>query len=104
MVIFLAYFHRYVLPILSIVLPKLLLGKGYRMLSLGLGTIFFAAYTLIGYLCRWDHIYCSYQNASHEKMTPHRIVWSKVEKSDAYGVPAIFALLGLACILCHFFE
>lgn len=102
MVKFLAYFHRYALPFLSIGIPGLIWGKEYSLLSLGFGTLFFAAYTLVGYLCRWNHIYCSYQNASHEKMTPHRIVWSNIKKSDAYGVPAIFGILGAACVLCHF--
>lgn len=101
-VIVLAYAHRYVYP-LAIVGLSILLDKEYLPLALGIGCILFAVYTLVGYICRWKHIYCSYQNAYHQKMTPNDIRWHTVKKTDAYGVPVIFGILGLFSIVAYFF-
>lgn len=101
-IILLAYAHRYVYPILIVALP-MLYGKENMLLAMGIGCILFAIYDLIGYIRRWKHIYCSFQNAYHQKMTPSHIVWSKVKKTDAYGIPAIFGFLGIAMIIIHFF-
>ena len=32
-------------------------------------------------------------------MTPNRIEWSTVKKSDAYGIPAMFMIFGVALLL-----
>ena len=63
---------------------------------LSVGSIAFAIWSLIGYKRKWKHIYCSFQNAYHQKMTPNNIQWHKIKKSDAYGVSLIFLILGLA--------
>lgn len=102
MVILLAYMHRYVYPVLIIILP-LLFGGDALLLFMGIGFLMLAAYDLIGYKCRWKHIFCSLQNAYHKKMTPASVNWSKVRRSDAYGIPAIFGVFGAAMILCYFF-
>ena len=68
---------------------------------MGMGLLLFAIYSFVGYKLRWKHIFCSYQNANHQKMTPDCINWNTVKKSDAYGVPAIFAILGVAAISCY---
>lgn len=101
-IIFLAYVHRYLFPVLAVLLP-LAFGRQYALLAMGIGFILFAAYTLIGYLLRWKHIFCSYQNAYHQQMTPDHINWSQVKKADAYGTPAIFGIFGLAMLLCYIF-
>ena len=36
--------------------------------------------------------------AYHQKMTPNSIQWHKIKKSDAYGVPSIFLIIGLALL------
>ena len=59
-------------------------------------------WTLVGYKLKWKHIFCSYQNTYHCKMTPGAIDWDWIEKKDAYGVPLIFlviALMGIAVII-----
>lgn len=93
-IIFLAYFHRYICPLL------ILVSCIWGLLAAGIAAVFYAVYSLAGYMLRWKHIYCSYQNAYHQKMTPDHVGWSKVRKRDAYGVPAIFAAMGAAAILC----
>ena len=69
-----------------------------------IGCIGFSIWSLIGYKCKWRHIYCSYQNAYHEKMTPHSIRWHKIRKSDALGVPLIFLVFGIISLLLMIFD
>ena len=101
-VVALAYAHRYVYPICIMVFP-LKMGGQNAFLLIGVGFVLYAAYSLIGYRLRWKHICCSYQNAYRKEMTPNKINWSKIKKTDAYGVPAIFAVIGVGIILCHLF-
>ena len=35
-------------------------------------------------------------------MTPEDVDWGFVKKSDAYGIPAIFGVLGIAMIVLGF--
>lgn len=100
--ILLAYAHRYAFPMLTVILPLVLLKKNI-ILGMGIGFMFDGLYTLVGYLCRWKHIYCSYQNAHHQEMTPDDIRWHRIRKSDAYGLPALSMTMGLLMIICHFF-
>ena len=100
-IIALALAHRYLWPVLQILVPLLLGGENW-FLFMGIGVSTFAVYTFAGYKLRWKHIYCSYQNAYRKKMTPDNICWGTIKKSDAYGVPIIFGVLGVACIVCHF--
>lgn len=65
---------------------------------MGTGFILFSIWSLIGYKCKWRHIYCSFQNAYHKKMTPNCVCWDEIKKSDAYVIPLIFLLLGLALL------
>lgn len=66
--------------------------------------IVFSIWSLLGYLLKWKHIFCSFQNAYHMPMTPNKINWSIIRKSDAYGIPAIFFILGLGLIIVLFFD
>jgi ribose/xylose/arabinose/galactoside ABC-type transport system permease subunit len=66
------------------------------------GSLIYSVWTFVGYKCKWKHIFCSYQDAYHCKMTPGAIDWDWIEKKDAYGVPLIFlvmALMGIAVII-----
>ncbi len=101
MIYLLAYFHRYGWIVATIACSAIWAEQA--------GCIFCAAFfifsiwSFVGYKCKWKHIYCSYQNAYHEKMTPKRIYWHRIKKSDAYGVPSIFFSFGiilLIMILC----
>ena len=100
-IIALALTHRYLWPAMIVFLPLLLGGKN-MLLWMGVLIILFSAHTLIGYKLHWKHIFCSYQNTYRKKMTPDNICWSVVKKSDAYGVPIIFGVIGIGCLVCHF--
>ena len=92
----LAYAHRYLFPVLAVLLPVLLArSKTQALLGMGIGLTFYGVYTLLGYLLRWKHIYCSWQDVAHQKMTPGNIQWKNVRKTDAYGLPAVCITFGL---------
>ena len=98
----LALMHRYLyLPL--ILLLSLKIADERCLLLIGSGLVLYAAYSLAGYLLRWKHIFCSYQNAYRKEMTPDRIRWGTIKKTDAYGIPAIFGIMGMLMILCYFF-
>lgn len=80
----------------------LIFKENVFLLLLGIDFILFALHSLVGYVCRWKHIYCSYQHLHRKQMTPNNICWAKMKKSDAYGTPVIFALLGIVLIIFHF--
>ena len=96
-IIALAYLHRY--GLLIVVLCAAIFSR-LRYLIFGIGFLLYAIWSLVGYKCRWKHIFCSYQNAYRESMTPNNIRWGWVKKSDAYGVPIIFFIFGVVCIVC----
>ena len=50
---------------------------------LAVGILLDGIYNLVGYLCRWRHIYLCYQSMCHTKMTPSRIEWDRMTKKDA---------------------
>lgn len=98
LIIVLAYANRYLYP--GIILLVLLYGKSSsNYIPAAISILAFSAYELIGYLCKWKHIFCSFQNVNHQKMTPDHIDWGKVSKADAYGCPCIFAVFGILLLL-----
>ncbi len=97
----LAMMHCYLYPVL-IALVSLLIGGEKLFLFLGLGCCLYVSYTIVGYKLRWKHIYCSYQSAHRQNMTPDNIRWGTLKKSDVYGVQIIFVVLGVVCLVCHF--
>ena len=99
-IIALACVHRYIWPYF-IIFVSLAVGGSNLLLLMGVGMVLYAAYSVIGYQLRWKHIYCSYQNAYREEMTPQHIRWGRIKKSDAYGIPAIIAVIGIGAIVCH---
>ena len=105
-VMILAGLLRYGLPI-SVLVLALIVGKvtgsgRAAVAALGAGCLILGLYELLAYLLKWKHFYCAYQNAYYQDMTPDKIDWEKVRKSDAYGVPAIFITLGIACLAVLF--
>ncbi|MBR0227487.1 MAG: hypothetical protein IJQ62_03970 [Clostridia bacterium] len=97
-IIFLAYFHRY--GWIALVFPCLVTKKYF---ALGIELVAYSLWSLAGYLFRWKHMYCSYQNAYHTKMTPDHVNWDRIKISDAWGLPLIFGCLGLTVLLCAIF-
>lgn len=91
----LAYFHRYGWMVLMLLVGFFIDTK----YVLSIGCVAFSIWTFLGYIFRWKHIYCSYQNAYHMPMTPDKVRWDIVKKSDAYGVPALFLFFGIALFL-----
>lgn len=96
-IIALAYFHRYgwigAMTGLVLIMPML------TLYIVSISFILFSLWSLIGYKLKWRHIYCSFQNAYHKTMTPYSIRWGQIKKSDAYGCPLIFLVLGLALLI-----
>ena len=96
-IIALAYFHRYGWIAAMMICVAVWLEQMIFILSVG--SIAFSVWSFVGYKNKWKHIYCSFQNAYHQKMTPNNIQWHKIKKSDAYGVPLIFLIIGLALLV-----
>lgn len=102
----LAYLDRYVYPVLILLaglLAELFRDRNTMLCVLALGILLDGIYNLVGYLCRWKHIYLCYQSMSHTKMTPTRIEWEQLAKKDAYGVPAALIIGGIVGILVSIF-
>jgi hypothetical protein len=93
-VIALAYFHRY--GWIAIMMGLVFLIPQYALLIVSLCFIATSLWSLIGYKLKWKHIYCSHQNAHRKDMTPHHICWTHIKKSEAYGVPLVFLVMGVA--------
>ena len=93
-VVALAYFYRY--GWIVIMTGLIFLIPQYTLLIVSLCFIATSLWSLIGYKLKWKHIYCSWQNAHRKDMTPHNICWTCVKKSEAYGVPLISLVMGVA--------
>ena len=102
-ILFLALMHRYGFPVLAVLVPMgLRKWLGFPlMLCMGMCFLGMAVYDCLGYKLRWKHWYCSYQHAYHQKMTPDRVQWHTVKKTDAYGIPLVWAVLGIAMLAVH---
>ena len=101
----LAYLARYE-PLLILICSFLpTMGdssKRLRCLLLGIGFVVMATHYFLGYLLGWKHIYCMYQDAAHEPMTPDHINWGSVRKRDSIGVPIIFMVFGVVLIVLYY--
>jgi hypothetical protein len=93
---FLAYFHRYGWIVAMIIIIEIT----DSLYCFGIILIIYSLWTMIGYLLKWKHIYCSYQNAYHKQMTPNNINWTSIRKSDVYVVAGFLFVGGL--IILHF--
>ncbi len=79
----LAYLDRYGYPVLILIagaLADFYRGRITMLFVLAVGILLDGIYNLVGYLCRWKHIYLCYQSMSHTKMTPTRIEWERLAK------------------------
>lgn len=83
MVILLALFHRYGWIVAMIIA----MNFGNPLLIGSVFLLIFSIWSIISYVFKWNHIFCSYQNAYHKKMTPNAVNWNKVKKRDAIGMP-----------------
>lgn len=95
-IIALAFFHRY--GWITVMLIGIAIWPENMIHILAVSSLAFSLWSFVGYKKKWKHIYCSYQDAYHQKMTPNSIQWHKIKKSDAYGVPLIFLLFALALL------
>lgn len=93
-------YHFFFLPILVLVA---LFWRGKTLLVMGSGFVVFALYSLIGYKCRWKHIYLAFQEMQKQKMTPKRIDWNTIELSKALKFPIMFGILGAIMIVYQLF-
>ena len=96
-IIAMAYFHRY--GWIAAMMVCIAIWPKQMFLIFSVACLSFSVWSFIGYKKKWKHIYCSFQNSYHQKMTPNNIQWHKVKKSDAYGVPLIFLIIGLALLV-----
>ncbi len=96
-IIALAYFHRY--GWIAAMMVFVAIWLEYMIYIFSFGCLAFSVWSFVGYKNKWKHIYCSFQNAYHQDMTPYNIQWSKIKKRDAYGVPLIFLVFGLAFLV-----
>ena len=101
MIVFLAYMHRY--GWIAAMTCGIAIWPEYIFHIVCACFLLCSAWTFIGYKRKWRHIYCSYQNARHQEMTPRVVVWSKIPKREAYGEPLIFFVLGLAMLVVILF-
>ena len=95
-IIALAYFHRY--GWIAAMMACIAIWPKQMLLIFSVACLSFSVWSFIGYKKKWKHIYCSFQNSYHQKMTPNSIQWNKIRKSDAYGVPLVFCIIGLALL------
>ena len=103
-IVALAVFHRYGWFMLMFAVMLLTDAAPVCILSASIILIAYAAHTLIGYTLRWKHIYCSFQNANHEPMTPASVKWSEVRPSDVYFLSAFFFASGVALSILFFAD
>ena len=99
LIVALAYFHRY--GWMAFLLLGMLIFR--HIYAVAVGVILYSIWTIVGYLCKWKHIYCSFQDAYHTTMTPDSIDWDWIAKSDVYAF-LLFFVLGTLMILCEVFE
>ena len=103
-IVTLAYAHHYIYPLLIVGIP-LIVGGGFQFLCIGVGLLCYAAYTLVGYILHWKHIYCSFSIPRRApkgwKMKTNNYNWKSI-KVDVVGVSIMIALIGVFCLLGHF--
>lgn len=70
----LAYLDRYGYPVLILIagaLADFYRGRITMLFVLAVGILLDGIYNLVGYLCRWKHIYLCYQSMSPYEDDPH---------------------------------
>lgn len=97
-IIALAYLHRYGLGLLFLAI--LLRSRVGFLFAWSVGFIAYGVWTLVGYKCRWRHVFCSYQNARRERMTPYNTGWGRIKKAEIYIPFCGHVILGMVLLLC----
>ena len=99
----LAYFHRFflVLTLPSFVTSVLIFGYNPvpAVISMAVPVFLYSIYSVVGCIFKWSHIYCSYQHAAKQKMTPTYIRWNDMPFSEKYGVPMFLGIVSLMMVL-----
>ncbi len=72
-----------------------------RYLLVALIFILCSAVHYFGYKLNWRFVFCTYQLIHKMKMTPDKVDWNALSKSDYYGFPALYALLGMLLIAVY---
>lgn len=93
----LAYFHRF--GWFAVLLLCCAVWREYTPWFFCVASFIFSVWSFVGYKLKWKHIYCSFQNACRERMTPNRIHWYKMKKGDIYGVPLFFFISGIVLLI-----
>ena len=96
-IIAMAYFHRY--GWIAAMMVCIAIWPKQTLLIISVACLSLSVWSFIGYKKKWKHIYCSFQNSYHQKMTPNNIQWHRVKKSDAYADPVTFLIIGLAFLV-----
>lgn len=78
-------------------------GSSGGLLGFGVFFLAYGAYTLLGAIKKFRHIYCMYQNAYHQEMTPNEIYWNTINKSDLYGLPIVMLVFGVGSLVVGIF-
>ena len=98
---FLALFHRYgiIVLVVATLAVCMKLRCNYLLLILGVGFLLLAMWDTAGYFLRWRHVYCAWQNAKKQRMTPNDIRWGTVDKREYFTCVVIDAVMGIALIV-----
>ncbi len=98
-ILFLAYFLRYGYIALMLI-AACIFGDGREVfLCIGIGLVLTGVHYLLGYLLRWRHVFCAWQEAGRQKMTPFYNDWDEITKKEAYGLPAVCVVAGILSVV-----
>ena len=99
----LALFCRYgiIVVIVTGLVLCMKLRRNYLLLIMGVGFLLLAAWNTTGYFLRWRHVYCAWQNAKKQRMTPNDIRWGTVDKREYIICVAMDAVMGVALIVAQ---
>ena len=91
--------HGIIAIIVAALVVCMKLRRDYLLLIMGVGFLLFAAWNTTGYFLRWRHVYCAWQNAKKQRMTPNDIRWGTVDRKEFFVCVALDAVMGIAAIV-----
>lgn len=99
----LVFFLRHIVPLVIVIIPLAIFARTGNIrpafIYIGIGFLAYAAYLLVGYLMKWTHIYCYFQNIDRQPMTPDNVDWSTLRPGDGCITPALNAVLGVILLV-----
>lgn len=102
-IVFLAYFNRYIFPMVSMLLAFFLADNKHEILiNMAVVSLVLGLYNILGALLKWKHIYCSLQNVSRQVMTPDKIDWREFSFSDKYGMGILLSSFAVIIFILSF--